>query len=455
MVRRLFFFIAIIAVLLTACTDNDSFTTGSGNRLTFSEDTIRFDTLFSTVPSATQTFWVRNESGDGIRIRTARLERSNQSGYRVNVDGTYLDPVGSDFEVRKGDSILVFVEITTRENHADEPQLVEDNLIFTLESGVEQRVNLRTYSWDAQKITDLVVAEDMTIESSVPLLIYGQGIRVEEGATLTLRNTVFYFHDGAGIDAKGIVTAENCLFRGDRLDRMFDYLPYDRVSGQWKGIRLSSPNGRNTFGSCEIRNAVDAIVCDSTLLYLYDTVIHNSSGDGIYARHSTVFVDYCQLSNTYGDCLGLYGCYAQVTQSTLAQFYPFSANRGYALYFKNTKWPMTLECMNTLVTGYADDVVMGEMADTTVVLDYHFTNCLLRTPKVEDEKRLERVIFETPKDSVQGKQHFRTVDEENLYYDFTLDSISPAFQNNIGRLPLVPEEPLSLRSYAPSLRRRR
>ena len=44
MVRRLFFFIAIIAVLLTACTDNDSFTTSSGNRLTFSEDTVRFDT---------------------------------------------------------------------------------------------------------------------------------------------------------------------------------------------------------------------------------------------------------------------------------------------------------------------------------------------------------------------------------------------------------------------------
>ena len=446
MVRRLFFFIAIIAVLLTACTDNDSFTTSSGNRLTFSEDTVRFDTLFSTVPSATQVFWMRNESGDGIRIRTARLERSNQSGYRVNVDGMYLDPVGSDFEVRKGDSILVFVEITTRETHADEPQLVEDNLIFTLESGVEQRVNLRTYSWDAQKITDLVVTEDMTIETSVPLIVYGQGIRVEEGATLTLRNTVFYFHDGAGIDAKGVVTAENCLFRGDRLDRMFDYLPYDRVSGQWKGIRLSASTGNNLFVGCEIRNAVDAVVCDSTTLFALNTVVHNSSGVGISARHSTVFVDNCQLSNTFGDCLGLFGCEAHVQSTTLAQFYPFSANRGYALHFVNTKLkPMTLSCSNTLVTGYADDVVMGEIADSTVVFDYHFADCLLRTPKVEDEKRIERVIFETPKDSVQGKQHFRTVDEENLYYDFTLDSISPAFQNNIGRMPPFQEDPLSLR----------
>ena len=428
----------MIVVLLTACTDNDSFSTGTGNLLSFSEDTIRFDTLFSTVPSATQTFWVRNQSGDGIRILTARLERSNQSGYRVNVDGTYLDPVGSDFEVRKGDSILVFVEITTRDNHSLEPQLVEDNLIFTLESGVEQRVNLRTYSWDAMKMTDLVVTQDTTIESSVPILVYGQGIRVEEGATLTLRNAEFYFHDGTGIEAHGNVMAENCLFRGDRLDRMFSYLPYDRVSGQWKGIKLQSSIGYNHFVDCEIRNAVDAIVCDSTTLYLYNSVIHNSSGEGLSARHSTVVVDYCQFSNTFGDCLGLYGCEAVVQHSTLAQFYPFSANRGFALHFMNTKlMPMTLVCTNTLVTGYADDVVMQEVSDTTIVCDYHFADCLLRTPKIDDDSvRLERIIWETPEDSVQGKQHFKTIDEENLFYDFTLDSISPAFQNGIGRMPV-------------------
>lgn len=419
---------------MTACTDNDSFTVSTGARLSFSEDTIRFDTLFSTVPSATQTFWVRNESSDGIRILTARLERNNQSGYRVNVDGTYLDPVGSDFEVRKGDSILVFVEVTTRENRLEEPQLVEDNLIFTLESGVEQRVNLRTYSWDAQKLTDLVIRQDTVIESLVPIIVYGQGIRVEQGATLTLRNTEFYFHDGAGIDALGNVMAEKCLFRGDRLDRMFSYLPYDRVSGQWRGINLSSSDGYNLFTDCEIRNAVDAVVCDSTTLYLYNTVVHNSSGEGLSARHSTVVVDYCQFSNTFGDCLGLFGCEASIQHSTLAQFYPFSANRGFALHFVNTELPMALVCTNTLVTGYADDVVLGEVADTTVVFDYRFADCLLRTPKVEDEERFERIIWETPKDSVQGKQHFRTVDEDNLYYDFALDSISPAFQNGIGRM---------------------
>jgi hypothetical protein len=132
----------------------------------------------------------------------------------------------------------------------------------------------------------------------------------------------------------------------------------------------------------------------------------------------------------------LEGCEAVVDHCTLAQFYPFSANRGYALHFINAKQslPMVLLCMNTLVTGYADDVVMGEVKDTTVVYDYHFADCLLRTPSVADSTRLERIIWETPKDSVQGKQHFKTVDEDNLYYDFSIDSISPAFSRSIGRI---------------------
>jgi hypothetical protein len=53
---------------------------------------------------------------------------------------------------------------------------------------------------------------------------------------------------------------------------------------------------------------------------------------------------------------------------------------------------------------------------------------LLRTPKVEtaDSIRFSGILWETPKDSIQGKKHFKTIDEDNLYYDFHLDSLSTA-----------------------------
>ena len=44
--------IATLILTMFACTDDDSFTTSPGHLLTFSEDTIRMDTVFSRVPTA-------------------------------------------------------------------------------------------------------------------------------------------------------------------------------------------------------------------------------------------------------------------------------------------------------------------------------------------------------------------------------------------------------------------
>ena len=145
MIRILKYFLcATLAVIVIACTDDDSFTASPNNRLTFSTDTVGMDTVFSSVPTSTRTFWVYNRSGDGIRCLSVGLERGNQSGFRVNVDGSYLGSSSgyqvSDIEVRDKDSIRVFVELTSPLNHGNTPQKIEDNLVFRLESGIEQRL---------------------------------------------------------------------------------------------------------------------------------------------------------------------------------------------------------------------------------------------------------------------------------------------------------------------------
>ena len=436
MIKRLFFLMITVALLLTACTDNDSFTKDPSQRLSFSKDTVRLDTLFAEVPSVTYTFWIHNHSSDGLRITTARLEKGNQTGFRVNLDGTFLNPVGQDFEVRKGDSLRVFVEITSYENHRIEPQLVEDNLLLTLESGVEQKVNLRTYSWDAEKVTNLEVTEDMTIESEKPLVIYGDGIHIAKDATLTLRNTQLFFHSAAGILVEGRLVADNCLLRGDRLDHMFDNLPYDRVSGQWIGIDILCNATGCWLTNTEVRNAWDGIWADSTQVVLTNSVIHNCRGYALNAHDSNVVLDYVQLSNAERDCLLLQGCEAVVDHCTLAQFYPLVGGRGAALHYGPTKRDMTLNCRNTLVTGYEDNVVLSDKSDkdSKGLLSYLVENCLLRTPEVKDEEAsYVNILWETSKDEFQGKQHFVTFDEENMIYDFTISKESPAYERKIGR----------------------
>ena len=433
MIRRLFFSIFTIgAFLLTGCSDNDSFSTDRHHLLSFPADTLELDTLFSAVPSSTYTFWVHNYSGDGLRIAQVRLERSGQSGFRVNVDGTFLNPIGTDFEIRKGDSLRVFVEVTAPENMSATPQLVEDNLLFTLESGVVQTVNLRTYSWDVDKRTNLVVTSDMTIEQTKPLVLYGNGIEIAEGATLTIKNTQLFFHQDAGIKVQGKLVAENVVFRGDRLDHMFDYLPYDRVPGQWRGITAKAKAAGVSMKDCDIHSAYHGLHCDSTTVELTNTVIHNHSGYGLYAHDSEVYLTNCQFSNTLNECLAFLGCQGTIDHCTIAQFYPLSADRGYAFRFQHTEKPLYFICTNTVVTGYSEDVVLGDGREDDVV-QYLFENCLLRTPSVTDTDGFKDMIWEKASDDIQGEKHFKLVDIDNLKYDFTIKEDSPAYQKGMGR----------------------
>ena len=50
------------------------------------------------------------------------------------------------------------------------------------------------------------------------------------------------------------------------------------------------------------------------------------------------------------------------------------------------------------------------------------------------------IIWETPKDTLQGKQHFETFDEDNFIYNFNIVEKSPAFSRNIGCILKEDEE---------------
>lgn len=441
--KRLFYtFIAALLLIAGSCSD-ESFSTSRNDKLLFSVDTLKMDTVFSGVPSSTYSFKVYNRNDNSLRINQIRLARGNQSGFRVNVDGVYLDNMNGsqaqDFDIRKGDSLLVLVELTSHATNQLSPQAVEDKLLFTLESGVEQSVNLMAFSWDAVSLRDLVVSNDTVVSSTKPIIVYG-GIKVDSGAVLTIKSpATLYFHASAGIDVFGRLIVEGqqgdeVVMRGDRLDRMFDYLPYDRVSGQWRGIHFHSSSTANRIDYADIHSAEDGLVCDSAdidpsvlRLELAHTTVHNCKGYGLKADNSRVSLVNCQLTNTLGDCLAVTGGHTVITYCTLAQFYPFSADRGVALRFGNFENAVqrgTLMCQNSVVTGYSDDVVMGD----SLAFDYKFVNSVLRTPAVSDtillKSRFENVVFESSKDSINGDKHFVAVDLDLQYYDFHTDSLS-------------------------------
>lgn len=453
--------VALAFALLGSCSSDDSFTLSESNVLTFSTDTVKMDTLFSNVPSAAKSFWAYNRSGEGLRCRSVRLENGARSGFRVNVDGIYLGESSGyetdEIEIRNKDSIRVFVEVTLPTANAQEPQKQEDNLVFTLESGVEQKVNLNAWAWDATLLRDVRISSDSTLQgTSRPIVVYG-GLRVDSGATLTIgAGTTLYFNANAGIDVYGRLLAQGTadagvMLRGDRIDRMFNYLPYDRVPAQWMGIHFFESSYSNELAFTDVHSTNTGIEIDSSdvsrqKLTLSHSTIHNCQGYGLHSVHSRVSILNSQITNTLNDCVLIEGGDVDINNCTFAQFYPFDARRGAAFAFSDAKPLSRLEVLNTLVTGYADDVLSGLITDTTTT-NYLFGHCVIRTPKITsaDSVKFANTLFEDVKDTVSvGEKHFKTIDTDNLVYDFRLDSVSAA----IGRADAqtaLPDDRLGVR----------
>lgn len=453
-VRFLYIMIGVVGIYLTtSCADDDSFSVSRDDMLCFSTDTVDMDTTFSNVPTVTHSFWIYNRSGKSLRCSSVRLEKGNQMGFRVNVDGTYLgSSVGyqvRDVEIRKGDSIRAFVELTSPMQLQDAPSLVTDNLVFALESGVEQKVCLKAYSWDAILMQNATVGRDTLIQTSKPIVVYG-GLTVDSAAVLTIGSgTRIFFHEDAAIHVYGClktngqVGAEVTL-RGDRLDNMFDYLPYDQTPGRWQGIHLYASSHGNELRFTDLHGAYDGIIVDSSeverqKLLLENATIHNCQGYGVRAEYAKLQMFNCQVTNVLHDCVSLKGANAEINGCTLAQFYPFDGNRGAAMSFVAPSF--RLDVSNSLITGYADDVLQGVRGEASLPFEFSFGYSVIRTPAVASADSLcfTNVIYEDVADTVAyGRKHFILFDTENFRYDFRLVETSPAIgvANSSTSLPI-------------------
>src|SRR5690606_17228698 len=104
----LFFFWTAGASLLLALTyscQKIEFDTGSSVNISFSTDTLTFDTVFTQVGSTTRYFKIHNKGSRFARIDEVRLGQESSS-FRINADG-YQGPVIKDLEIPPHDSVYV------------------------------------------------------------------------------------------------------------------------------------------------------------------------------------------------------------------------------------------------------------------------------------------------------------------------------------------------------------
>ena len=230
--------------------------------LSFSKDTVSFDTVFTSLGSSTKQFLVYNPNDNAIRINRIWLDNDNE--FQVNIDGETNLKLLADIVLYGHDSLYVFVKVNIDPTKQDAPVLVEDNLHFVV-NGNQQTVHLEAYGQDVNLFRSrrsFTVLDDYTFTSERPYLIYDT---VAVRGTLTFDpGARLYFHNTAVLMAYGPVNANGTLdhpvtLQGDRIDRLFDSVPYSYVSGMWGGFYLfdteDAPDKAYHFDYTEILSA--------------------------------------------------------------------------------------------------------------------------------------------------------------------------------------------------------
>lgn len=304
------FLLAAFATLLLACRKDEVFTEDPGAKLVLTEDTVLFDTIFTTVGSVTKRFTVRNENDHAVKVDIA-LEGGTPSPFRINVDGA-SGVSFDDVEILGNDSLFIFVEATLDQNNANNPFIIEDRILLNT-NGNEQSVLLNAWGQDAHFIrTDTILAglppigfiarenENVNWPNDKPYVIYGCYGVVDEGATLTIDPGVrVYFHGtgsglwvyiGGRIQALGEVN-DRITFQGDRLEAEYDDLP-----NQWDRIWINEGDQENLLRNCEIKNALIGIQAQTfpgtegqplspNTLFLDNVSIKNCLTAGLYSEN--------------------------------------------------------------------------------------------------------------------------------------------------------------------------
>ena len=231
-----FFKYILISLTLTilsgfyGCKKQTGFSKGN---LSFSVDTLVFDTVFTTIGSTTQQFKIYNNENKSVIIEEIELVGGENSPFRINIDGISGDK-HTNIEVLSEDSLFAFVEVTLNVNGQNSPLIIEDSIRFRT-NGKDQYVRLAVWGQDAyfhyQDFNEGTWANDK------PHVIYERAY-VDSAKTLNIQpNTKVYLHKNSILFVyKGTLNVlgekdQEVVFQGDRLEQF-----YQDVAGQWYGI---------------------------------------------------------------------------------------------------------------------------------------------------------------------------------------------------------------------------
>lgn len=443
----------LITILSNSCKKD---VLNSDGALSFSEDTVLFDTVFTTVGSATRQFKIYNRSSDEVNISSIMLAGGQQSNYRMNLDGV-PGIAYSNVTIPAKDSLFVFVDVTLDPNNQSQPAIITDSIVFNTNGNI-QDVDLAAFGWDAHFVFPTVFNNpigpytfldcNITWDATTPHVIYGWAV-VPDGCTLTIEEgTRVYSHSNSGIivDEGGTLivngTPQNpAVFASDRLD---DF--YEDQAGEWNSIWLYAGSINNVINGAIIKNGRVGVRVDSLSangqpnLVMSNTIIENMAGLSLLSIEATIEAYNCVFGNAGQHSVALTrgGSY-DFLHCTFGNYWTFGNRQTPALLLNNFieadgsifTYDLNRAYFGNCIVYGNNQTEIGLQENVASNFNFEFDNCILRINFDEDEPidisdvtEFHEIIYNEDPNFIDPV--------ENI---FELDTLSPAM--NTGKLSIT------------------
>lgn len=396
----------LVFILVMSCRKDEQIITDSSATLEFSQDSVLFDTVFTSIGSVTKQFKIYNRNNKTIRISAVRIARGSASNFRINVDGIAGTSI-TDVEIPKKDSLFVFVEVTVDPNNQNNPIIISDSIVFEV-NGKIQDVDLEAWGQDAYFHVpnvfpinglppySIISCNDIWVNDK-PHVIYGYAVvdsdcklTIQQGAKVYMHNSaVLWVFDGGTLEVTG-THGNPVVFQGDRLEQ-----DYADIPGQWGKIWLSSGSKDNIIDWAVLKNGSIGVQADTLgnssnpTLRLSNTIIQNMSAASIFGQGSYVEAYNCVFANAgqYVAALTLGGTY-RFNHCTFGNYWNYGSRSTPLLVINN--WYEDINGglhARDIESAYFGNCILYGNIENEIALDsaggasfnFKFDHCLLKT----------------------------------------------------------------------------
>lgn len=397
--KKIFFLLGICILLIgSSSCRKDNFSDAAIVKLTYSTDTVFFDTVFTSIGSVTKRLKIRNPLPDKILINKLFIQNGKNSRFRINVDGFQGD-YHENLEIRGNDSMYVFVEVSVNPTDNTSPFIIEDAIIVETR-GNKDEVKLVAWGQDAYFIRGSLITDEqattLTFPNDKPIVFYGLNLIDSAKEVIIQEGSNLYFHSNAALvvykeaSLKILGTDDNQVtIQGDRLEPSYRDAP-----GQWDRIWFFATSKDNVIENTVIRNGniglqVDSVGDNNTTLRLKNVTIENMSGLALLAQGSSVLAENCLFVNCgrFAVALVIGGDY-QFTHCTFANYWNYSTRTEPMLLINNyyeasegqfVHRPLTkANFHNCIIHGSNKEEINLDTRDGSE-FSYHFSHCILKT----------------------------------------------------------------------------